>query len=33
MDKQFLNIETIEEYNNMLGIKTAHPLVSVINLD
>lgn len=33
MNKQFLNIETIGEYNNMLGIYTSHPLVSVINLD
>lgn len=33
MNKQFLNIETIKEYNKMLGIDTLHPLVSVINLD
>lgn len=33
MNKQFLNIETIEEYNRILGIDTPHPLVSVINLD
>lgn len=32
MDKKLLNIETISEYNNMLGVETLHPLVSVIDL-
>lgn len=32
MDKKFLNIETVTEYNDMLGIVTLHPLVSVIDL-
>ena len=32
MDKKLLNIETISEYNDMLGVETLHPLVSVIDL-
>lgn len=32
MDKKFLNIETVTEYNDTLGIVTLHPLVSVIDL-
>ncbi len=32
MDKQLLNIETVTEYNDMLGVETLHPLVSVIDL-
>lgn len=32
MDKTLLNIETISEYNDMLGVETLHPLVSVIDL-
>lgn len=32
MDKTLLNIETIEEYNDLLGVETLHPLVSMINL-
>ena len=32
MDYDILNIETISEFNSMLGVKTLHPLVSVINL-
>lgn len=32
MDKKLLNIETIAEYNDMLGVETLHPLVSVIDL-
>lgn len=33
MGKQFLNINTIKEYNDIMGVDTLHPLVSVINLD
>jgi len=32
MDTNLLNIETVTEYNDMLGIQTCHPLVSVIDL-
>lgn len=32
MDTNLLNIETVTEYNDMLGIRTCHPLVSVIDL-
>lgn len=32
MNKQLLNIETIAQYNDMLGIETLNPLVSVIDL-
>lgn len=32
MDKKLINIETISEYNDTLGVETLHPLVSVINL-
>lgn len=32
MEKEILNVETIAEYNNLLGVETVHPLVSVINL-
>ena len=32
MNKEILNIETIAEYNDMLGIETLHPAVSVIDL-
>ncbi len=32
MDNELLNIETITEYNDMLGVETLHPLVSVIDL-
>lgn len=32
MNKELLNIQTVEEYNRMLGVKTLHPLVSVIDL-
>lgn len=32
MNKELLNIETITEYNDMLGVETLHPLVSVIDL-
>lgn len=32
MDKKILNIETISEYNQMMGIETLHPLVSVIDM-
>lgn len=32
MENHLLNIETISQYNDMLGIETRHPLVSVINL-
>ena len=32
MNKQLMNIESIREYNDMLGADTLHPLVSVINL-
>lgn len=32
MEKKILNIETISEYNNMLGVETLHPLVSVIDM-
>lgn len=32
MDIELLNIETVAEYNDMLGVKTRHPLVSVIDL-
>lgn len=32
MDKRLINIETISEYNDTLGVETLHPLVSVIDL-
>lgn len=32
MEKELLNIETVTEYNDMLGVETLHPQVSVINL-
>lgn len=32
MEKTLLNIETVTEYNDMLGVETLHPLVSVIDL-
>lgn len=32
MSKELFNIATITEYNDMLGVKTLHPLVSVIDL-
>lgn len=32
MDKKLINIETISEYNDTLGVETLHPLVSVIDL-
>lgn len=32
MNKELLNIQTVEEYNRMLGVETLHPLVSVIDL-
>lgn len=32
MNTKLLNIETISQYNEMLGIETLHPLVSVIDL-
>lgn len=32
MKAQFLNFDTITEYDDMLGVETLHPLVSVINL-
>ncbi|MDO4930600.1 MAG: AraC family transcriptional regulator [Bacteroidales bacterium] len=32
MDKALLNIETVKAYNEMLGVETLHPLVSVIDL-
>lgn len=32
MEKKLLNIETISQYNDILGVDTLHPLVSVINL-
>lgn len=32
MNKNLLNIETISEYNDMLGVGTLHPLVSVVDL-
>lgn len=32
MEKTLLNIETVTEYNDMLGVETLHPQVSVINL-
>ncbi len=32
MNKELLNIKTITEYNEMLGVETLHPLVSVIDL-
>ena len=32
MEKTLLNIETITEYNDRLGVETLHPLVSVIDL-
>ncbi len=31
MDKNIINIETIDEYNRILGIETLNPLVSVID--
>ncbi len=32
MEKALLNIETVTEYDDMLGVETFHPLVSVIDL-
>lgn len=32
MEKTLLNIETVTEYDDMLGMETLHPLVSVIDL-
>ena len=32
MEKTLLNIETVTEYDDMLGVETLHPQVSVINL-
>lgn len=32
MEKTLLNIETVTEYNDMLGVETLNPLVSVIDL-
>lgn len=32
MDKKLLDIKTVTEYNDMLGVVTLHPLVSVIDL-
>lgn len=32
MDRKLINIETISEYNDTLGVDTLHPLVSVIDL-
>ncbi|MCM1176120.1 MAG: helix-turn-helix transcriptional regulator [Bacteroidales bacterium] len=32
MDRKIMNIESIPEYNDLLGIETQHPLVSVIDL-
>lgn len=32
MKKTLLNIETVTEYNDLLGVETLHPQVSVINL-
>ncbi len=32
MDKELLSITTVAEYNDMLGVETLHPLVSVIDL-
>lgn len=32
MNKEIFNVTTITEYNDMLGVETLHPLVSVIDL-
>lgn len=32
MEKNLLNMETVTEYNDMLGVETLHPLVSMIDL-
>ena len=32
MKTELLNFDTITEYDDMLGVETLHPLVSVINL-
>lgn len=32
MDKNILNVTTVAEYNEMLGVETLHPMVSVIDL-
>ena len=32
MNKTIQNIETIDQYNKMLGIETLHPLVSIIDM-
>lgn len=32
MENHLLNIDTISQYNDMLGVETQHPLVSVIDL-
>lgn len=31
MEKTLLNIETVTEYDDMLGVETLHPQVSVID--
>lgn len=32
MEKNIMHVETITEYNNLLGMETLHPLVSIIDL-
>ena len=32
MEKTLLNIETVMDYDDMLGVETLHPQVSVIDL-
>ena len=32
MNKNILNVTTVAEYNEMLGVETLHPMVSVIDL-
>lgn len=32
MNKNISNIKTVSEYNDLLGVETLHPLVSVIDL-
>lgn len=32
MDKKLLNIKTVSDYNNMMGVETLHPLVNIIDM-
>ncbi len=32
MDKTWVNLETVSQYNDLLGVETLHPLVSVVDM-